>query len=194
MQRHYRVLRVPHMMVKVINLVSVKTHSKRADLLKKIYIYIFFIKTEKKKLLFMHIFTWKCYLFRMYFHLKPLPVQKYYFCTIPESLITNYFPAWTVLQCPHPHLGHNNFIRRAPSLKRGSFASCVCLLPTRGSPAWEPKLYWIPEISPELFCLGEELALRMLPLHEQGKAHPLHSHQKDQLTLLAKLLHRFLPV
>lgn len=117
----------------------------------------------------MHIFTWKCYLFRMYFHLKLLPVQKYYFCTIPESLITNYFPAWTVLQCPHPHLGHNNFIRRAPSLKRGSFASCVCLLPTRGSPAWEPKLYQIPEIAPELILFGWGAGSPYAPITWAGK-------------------------
>lgn len=49
------------MMVKVINLVSVKTHSKRADLLKKKY--IFFIKTEKK------------ITFHAHFHMKMLAFQ-----------------------------------------------------------------------------------------------------------------------
>lgn len=41
---------------------------------------------------------------------------------------------------------------------------------------------------------GEEQPLCTLPLHEQGKAQPLHSHQTEQLALLAEILHHFLPL
>lgn len=51
------------MMVKVINLVSVKTHSKRADLLKK-NIYISFSSKQKKKITF-----------HAHFHMKMLSFQ-----------------------------------------------------------------------------------------------------------------------
>lgn len=46
MQRHHGVLRGPHMVVKVINLVSEKTHSTRAELVEKKYMRSFSTKQK----------------------------------------------------------------------------------------------------------------------------------------------------
>lgn len=153
-------------MVEVINLLSVNTHSKRAELVKKNE--TFYIKTEKK-ILFIHSFTWKAELFKMWN------------CCQSRNVISGTFLNYKGLPCLDyvSFSAHkiNNFIR-VSCLKLSSSARCFYILPS-GS-VRETKLSWTPEIS--LFTWGEELAFYTLPLCEQGKAPLLHNHKMDQLT------------
>lgn len=166
------VLRVPHMTVKVINLVSANTAKEQSWWKKKKKERELFHQNRRKNLC-SSTFSPEKLSFSIYIFMWTLCQSR----NVISGTILSYkgLPCLDYASCSAHKI--NNFTR-VPCLKPFSSASCFCLLPSAS--VRETKFSWTPENS--LFTWGEEVAFYTFPLCEQGKALLLPDHQMDQLT------------